>query len=215
MPVGRKRGRHSTWQRAWGRGYGRRGRQGRFPARNDFPDRRTEYDIRPVFHRQQLPRPDFARAGIDLQCHVRTPLPEHWHIHRATNGGGQMLIGVAGRGWYQEEGKPAVEILPGTVIHIPANVKHWHGAAADSWFAHLAFEVPGENASTSGSNPLRTKNTVNSTSDKRFAGEGLTALRHRMSEMNTGIPKTDSRNRSYYGSSFVATGRFCNRKHNP
>ena len=52
-----------------------------------------------------------------------------------------------GRGWYQEEGKPAVEILPGTVIHIPANVKHWHGAAADSWFAHLAFEVSGENTS--------------------------------------------------------------------
>ena len=62
-------------------------------------------------------------------------------------GGGQMLIGVAGRGWYQEEGKPAVEILPGTVIHIPANLKHWHGAAADSWFAHLAFEIPGEGSS--------------------------------------------------------------------
>ena len=56
----------------------------------------------------------------------------NWHIHRATKGGGQMLIGVAGRGWYQEEGKPAVEILPGTVIHIPANVKHWHGAAPAS-----------------------------------------------------------------------------------
>lgn len=69
----------------------------------------------------------------------------NWHVHKATSGGGQMLIGVAGRGWYQEEGKPAVEILPGTVIHIPANVKHWHGAAADSWFAHLAFSVPGEN----------------------------------------------------------------------
>ena len=68
----------------------------------------------------------------------------NWHVHKAASGGGQMLIGVAGRGWYQEEGKPAVEILPGTVIHIPANVKHWHGAAADSWFAHLAFGVPGE-----------------------------------------------------------------------
>lgn len=54
-----------------------------------------------------------------------------------------MLIGVAGRGWYQEAGKEAVEIRPGTVIHIPAGVKHWHGAAADSWFAHLAVEVPG------------------------------------------------------------------------
>jgi len=71
----------------------------------------------------------------------------NWHIHHATRGGGQMLIGVAGRGWYQEEGKPAQQILPGTVIHIPANVKHWHGAAADSWFAHLAFELSGENTS--------------------------------------------------------------------
>ena len=71
----------------------------------------------------------------------------NWHIHKASKGGGQMLIGVAGRGWYQEEGKPAVEILPGTVIHIPAGVKHWHGATADSWFAHLAFEVAGENTS--------------------------------------------------------------------
>lgn len=72
----------------------------------------------------------------------------NWHVHKARQGGGQMLIGVAGRGWYQEEGKPAVEILPGTVIHIPANVKHWHGAAADSWFAHLAFSVPGEQTDT-------------------------------------------------------------------
>lgn len=78
----------------------------------------------------------------------------NWHIHKATKGGGQMLIGVAGRGWYQEEGKPAVEILPGTVIHIPANVKHWHGAAADSWFAHLAFSVPGENTSAEWLEPV-------------------------------------------------------------
>lgn len=78
----------------------------------------------------------------------------NWHIHHATKGGGQMLIGVAGRGWYQEEGKPAVQILPGTVIHIPANVKHWHGAAADSWFAHLAFEVSGENTSNEWLEPV-------------------------------------------------------------
>ena len=68
----------------------------------------------------------------------------NWHIHKASKGGGQMLVGVAGRGWYQEQGKPAVEILPGTVIHIRAGVKHWDVAAADSWFAHLAFGVPGE-----------------------------------------------------------------------
>ena len=78
----------------------------------------------------------------------------NWHIHHATQGGGQMLIGIAGRGWYQEEGKAAVEILPGTVIHIPANVKHWHGAAANSWFAHLAFELSGENTSNEWLEPV-------------------------------------------------------------
>ena len=78
----------------------------------------------------------------------------NWHIHHATKGGGQMLIGVAGRGWYQEAGKPAQEILPGTVIHIPANVKHWHGAAADNWFAHLAFEVSGEDTSSEWLEPV-------------------------------------------------------------
>lgn len=71
----------------------------------------------------------------------------NWHIHHARSGGGQMLIGVAGRGWYQEKGKPAQAIFPGTVIHIPAGTEHWHGAAADSWFAHLAFELPGEDTS--------------------------------------------------------------------
>ncbi len=78
----------------------------------------------------------------------------NWHIHRATKGGGQMLVCVAGKGWYQEEGKPAVQMVPGDVIHIPANVKHWHGAAADSWFAHLAFEVPGENCSNEWLEPV-------------------------------------------------------------
>ncbi len=83
----------------------------------------------------------FANVTFEPGCR------NNWHIHKATKGGGQMLVGVAGRGWYQEEGKPAVEILPGTVINIPANVKHWHGAAKDSWFAHLAFSVPGEETS--------------------------------------------------------------------
>lgn len=78
----------------------------------------------------------------------------NWHIHHAKSGGGQMLIGVAGRGWYQEAGKPAVEILPGTVIHIPAGVKHWHGASADGWFAHLAFEIPGEESSNEWLEPV-------------------------------------------------------------
>ena len=72
----------------------------------------------------------------------------NWHVHHATKGGGQMLLCIAGRGWYQEEGKAAQELHPGDSVVIPANVKHWHGAAKDSWFSHLALEIPGENAST-------------------------------------------------------------------
>lgn len=71
----------------------------------------------------------------------------NWHIHHADKGGGQILVCVAGRGYYQEEGKEAVEMKPGDCINIPAGVKHWHGAAPDSWFSHLAIEVPGENVS--------------------------------------------------------------------
>ena len=71
----------------------------------------------------------------------------HWHIHHAEKGGGQILIVTAGRGYYQEWGKPARELKPGDVVNIPANVKHWHGAAKDSWFQHLAVEVSGEKSS--------------------------------------------------------------------
>ena len=69
----------------------------------------------------------------------------NWHIHHASRGGGQLLICTAGEGWYQEAGKPAVSLTPGMVITIPAEVKHWHGAKANSWFSHIAVEVPGEN----------------------------------------------------------------------
>ena len=78
----------------------------------------------------------------------------NWHIHRAAQGGGQLLICVGGRGWYQEWGKEPVAMTPGTVVNIPANVKHWHGAAADSWFSHLAVEVAGEDASNEWLEPV-------------------------------------------------------------
>ena len=71
----------------------------------------------------------------------------NWHIHHASTGGGQVLLCIAGEGWYQEEGKEAVSLKPGMVITIPANVKHWHGAKKDSWFSHIAVEVPGEETS--------------------------------------------------------------------
>ena len=78
----------------------------------------------------------------------------NWHIHHATKGGGQILVCVEGEGWYQEEGKPAQSLQPGDVITIPANVKHWHGAKKDSWFSHLAVEVPGENTSNEWCEPV-------------------------------------------------------------
>ena len=71
----------------------------------------------------------------------------NWHIHKASKNGGQILICVEGEGWYQEEGKEARRLKPGDVVTIPANVKHWHGATAKSWFSHIAIEVPGENTS--------------------------------------------------------------------
>ena len=78
----------------------------------------------------------------------------NWHIHKATKGGGQILLCIDGEGWYQEEGKPAQSLKPGDVITIPANVKHWHGAKKDSWFSHLAMEASGENCSTEWCEPV-------------------------------------------------------------
>lgn len=78
----------------------------------------------------------------------------NWHIHHADKGGGQILICIAGRGYYQEWGKDPILITPGDVVNIPADVKHWHGAAPDSWFSHLAVEVPGENSSNEWLEPV-------------------------------------------------------------
>lgn len=71
----------------------------------------------------------------------------NWHIHKSSKGGGQILICTAGYGWYQEYGKEAIELKPGDIVVVPPNVKHWHGAKKDSWFSHIALEVPGENTS--------------------------------------------------------------------
>lgn len=88
------------------------------------------------------------RRGSPVLC------SNNWHIHHAKSGGGQILVCVGGRGYYQEEGKPAVEMNPGDCINIPAEVKHWHGAAPDSWFSHLAIEVPGEETSNEWCEPV-------------------------------------------------------------
>ena len=78
----------------------------------------------------------------------------NWHIHHATASGGQILLCTAGEGWYQEAGKPAVSLTPGTVIVIPTNVSHWHGAKKDCWFSHIAVEVPGEDCHTAWGLPV-------------------------------------------------------------
>lgn len=78
----------------------------------------------------------------------------NWHIHHAQKGGGQILLCTAGKGWYQEWGKPAQQLHPGDVVKIPAGVKHWHGAAKDSWFVHLSVEVPGEETSNEWLEPV-------------------------------------------------------------
>lgn len=96
------------------------------------------------FYLKPLTQPD-ASAVFLANVTFEPACRNNWHIHHATKGGGQLLICTAGEGWYQEEGKEAVSLTPGTVITIPPEVKHWHGAKADSWFSHIAVEVPGEN----------------------------------------------------------------------
>ena len=78
----------------------------------------------------------------------------NWHIHHSTSGGGQVLICVGGRGYCQFENDEPIEMTEGKIVTIPANVKHWHGATADSWFSHLAFEIPGENLSNQWLEPV-------------------------------------------------------------
>lgn len=78
----------------------------------------------------------------------------NWHIHEAEKGGGQILVCVAGSGWYQEYGKEPRRLAPGDVVNIAPGVKHWHGAAKDSWFSHLAIGVPGENTHTEWCEPV-------------------------------------------------------------
>ena len=96
------------------------------------------------------PQSDLFAANVTFEPECRN----NWHIHHSTKGGGQLLLCIAGEGWYQEEGKKAVSLKAGSVIMIPANVKHWHGAKKDSWFSHIAIEVPGENCDNEWCEPV-------------------------------------------------------------
>lgn len=92
--------------------------------------------------------PFFANVTFEPACR------NNWHTHHATKGGGQILLCIAGEGLYQEWGKPARSLKAGDVVVIPANVKHWHGAKRNSWFSHIAVEVPGENTSNEWQEPV-------------------------------------------------------------
>ncbi len=94
------------------------------------------------------PLTDMSKTNLFLANVTFEPgCRNNWHIHHAKSGGGQILICTAGYGWFQQEGEEAISLEPGMVITIPANVKHWHGAKKDSWFSHIAIEVPGEETS--------------------------------------------------------------------
>ena len=94
-------------------------------------------------------------TGVHLSNVIFEPgCRNNWHVHHAKSGGGQLLLCIAGEGWYQEEGKPPVSLEAGSVVVIPANVNHWHGAKADSWFSHLAMAIAGEETSTEWREPV-------------------------------------------------------------
>lgn len=104
---------------------------------------------------QSYLNPVAGQSGVNIANVTFEPgCRNNWHIHKAQTGGGQLLLCTEGRGWYQEWGKEARELHPGDAVEIPAGVKHWHGAAKDSWFSHLAVELPGENTSNEWLEPV-------------------------------------------------------------
>lgn len=113
-----------------------------FPMGNELPEMFSKY-----FIGQAYLQPLTDKGGPVANVTFEPSCRNNWHIHHAKSGGGQILLVTGGKGWYQEWGKPAQALSPGDVVVIPPEVKHWHGAAADSWFSHLAIEVSGEETS--------------------------------------------------------------------
>lgn len=110
-----------------------------FPVGDPLPEKFSKYFIGQAYL-QGLTDKGGPISNVTFEPGCRN----NWHIHLAKSGGGQILLVTGGKGWYQAWGEPAQALRPGDVVVIPAGVKHWHGAAADSWFSHLAVEVSGE-----------------------------------------------------------------------
>ena len=117
-----------------------------FPLGAPLPEKFSKY-----FIGQAYLQPLTDKGGPTSNVTFEPGCRNNWHIHHK---GGQILIVTGGKGWYQEEGKPAQALKPGDVVDIPAEVKHWHGAAADSWFSHLAVEIPADGGSTEWCEPV-------------------------------------------------------------
>ena len=111
-----------------------------FPVGGRLPEQFSKY-----FIGQAWRAPLTTNGALNVPVSNITFSPgcrNNWHSHT----GGQLLIAVGGRGYYQEKGQPARELLPGDVVEIAPDVVHWHGAAPDSWFAHVAISIPGSKA---------------------------------------------------------------------
>jgi quercetin dioxygenase-like cupin family protein len=110
-----------------------------FPKGDPLPEKFSKYFIGQAYLNM------LTTTGVPIGNVTFEPgCRNNWHIHHK---GGQILLVTEGRGWYQEWGKEPRELHQGNVVNIPAEVKHWHGAAKDSTFSHLAVEVPTEDGS--------------------------------------------------------------------
>ncbi len=109
---------------------------GVFPVGDPLPEMFSKY-----FIGQAYLQPLTQQGGPISNVTFSPGCRNNWHIHHK---GGQILLVTGGKGWYQAWGQPAQELCPGDVVNIPPEVKHWHGAANDSWFSHLAVEVTAE-----------------------------------------------------------------------
>ena len=120
-----------------------------FPVGNPLPEQFSKF-----FIGQAYLQPLTDKGGPISNVTFEPGCRNNWHIHYAKSGGGQILLVTGGKGWYQAWGEEARQLQPGDVVVIPAGVKHWHGAAADSWFSHLAVEVSGEETSNEWLEPV-------------------------------------------------------------
>lgn len=117
-----------------------------FPIGEELPEKFAKYFVGKAYL-NILTTTDVSIGNVTFEAGCRN----NWHIHHK---GGQILLVTAGRGWYQEEGSKARELIPGDIVNIPPEIKHWHGAAKDSAFSHLAIEIPAEGSSNEWCEPV-------------------------------------------------------------